>query len=143
MTRRTLNKAAGGFLTLLLGASLLACGEEEGPNVSSAGKSSHNAGRDCIECHGDLKYAGTVYTDATGSATAPGEVIVINQGDGKALEITADGSGNFYTTEGDPSVGYTATVKGNAVGMVAIQTSGACSSSGCHDGAATPRVYKN
>ncbi|MGK7346569.1 MAG: hypothetical protein ACNS63_12260 [Candidatus Nitrospinota bacterium M3_3B_026] len=142
MTNKFMNKAAGGFLTLLLGASLLACGEEEGPNVSSAGKSSHNAGRDCIECH-NLKYAGTVYTDATASAAAAGEVIVINQDNGMTLEITADASGNFYTTEGDPSVGYTATVKGNSTGMVAKQTNGACSSSGCHDGAATPRVYKN
>lgn len=124
--------------------ALTACGEEEeGPGVSGAGKSSHNAGRNCIGCHGDLKYAGTVYTDQAGGTVAGGETIVVTQTDGAIINIVSDDSGNFYTKDGDPGVGYTVTVQGNSVGMISQTTNGACSASGCHDGSAVARVYKN
>lgn len=118
------------------------CGEEEGPTESSASKSSHNAGQDCTGCHSNT-YAGTVYSDVSGSSTVAGAVVVITQNDGQVLNLTTDTSGNFYTQAGNPGGGYTATVQGNTVGMVAAQTSGACNSGACHNGSATTRIYVN
>ena len=68
---------------------------------------------------------------------------VITETSGAVLEVVSDGGGNFYTQRGDPSQGYTATIKGNTTGMVTKPTGGACSSKGCHDGAATARIYIN
>lgn len=119
-----------------------ACGEEHKKlGESGSGGWSHNAGRDCTGCH-SVNYAGTVYQSALGGV-APNAVIVIMENSGTVIEVVADNGGNFYTSRGNPSGGYTATVKGNAMGMVTKPTSGACSSGGCHDWIVTPRVYIN
>jgi hypothetical protein len=127
-------------LVVLSPALFSACGEHEKLGESGSGWS-HNEGRDCTGCH-SAKYAGTVYKSASGS-TAPNAVIVITENSGAVLEVTADNGGNFYTSRGNPSGGYTATVKGNTTGMVTKPTSGACSSGGCHDGVLIPRVFMN
>lgn len=128
------------FMTFI--AALGACGEEGGSlGESGVGKSSHNAGRDCAACH-SARYAGTVYQSASGGV-APNAVIVITENSGAVIEVTADNSGNFYTQSGNPSGGYSATVKGNTTGMATEPANGACSSGGCHDGASTARVYIN
>lgn len=120
-----------------------ACGEEGGSlGESGAGKSSHNAGRDCTGCH-SAKYAGTVYKSATSGDVAPNAVVVITENNGTVLEVTADNSGSFYTSRGNPSGGYSVTIKGNTFGMVSKPTNGACSSGGCHDGIGAPQVYIN
>lgn len=130
------------LLALAVVATLGACGEEGGSlGESGAGKSSHNAGRDCAGCHG-ARYAGTVYQSASGSVVS-NAVIVITENSGTVIQVTADDSGNFYTQNGNPSGGYTATVKGNTIGMVTKPINGACSSGGCHDGATTSVVYIN
>jgi hypothetical protein len=134
------------LFTITLAVALVSCGEWEERKTlseSGSGKSSHNAGGDCVSCH-STKYAGTVYMNPTCCSIATNNpVVVITEKSGQVLEIVADNSGNFYTTRGDPSQGYTATIKGNAIGMVTKPTGGACSSKGCHDGEATPRVYIN
>jgi len=135
------------FQAVLLAAfsimALTACGEEEGGSLgeSGAGKASHNAGRNCKECHG-AQYSGTVYASLNGPVL-PNGVIVITQNDGQTLEITADNSGNFYTRRGNPGVGYLATVQGNTLNMASMPTDGGCSKGGCHDGSSYAGVYKN
>ncbi len=137
-------KQLGVLFLLFACIGLVACGEDEGPGGDSNGNSySHNPGRNCIECHGNLKYAGTVYTDISGGSTIAGEIIVITETDGSVRRIESDGSGNFYTSNGNPGGGYTVTVEGNTVGMVASATNGGCSAGGCHDGSSTARVYVN
>lgn len=134
----------GATAFLLLSAiSLSACGEELGGSLgeSGTGKSSHNTGRNCKECH-SATYAGSVYQDG-GARTAPGAVIVITESGGSVIEVVADASGNFYTQRGAPSGGYSATVQGNSMPMVTQPTSGACSAGGCHDGSSVPVVYQN
>lgn len=119
-----------------------ACGEEHKKlGESGSGGWSHNAGRDCTGCH-DTRYAGTVFQSVSGGV-APNAVIVITENSGAVIEVTADNSGSFYTSRGNPSGGYTATVNGNRIGMSAKPTGGGCSSGGCHDGIIIPRVYMN
>lgn len=121
-----------------------ACGEEGGAlGESGAGKSSHNEGRDCTGCH-SAKYAGTVYQNLFGvGGVASNAVVVITENNGTVIEVTADNSGNFYTSRGNPSGGYSVTIRGNTFGMASKPTSGACSSGGCHDWVSTSVVYKN
>ena len=130
-----------GFIAVSI-SLISGCGEEgKSLGESGSGKWSHNEGRDCTGCH-SAKYAGTVYQSVSGSV-ASNAVIVITENSGTVIEVTADNSGNFYTQNGNPSGGYSATVKGNATGMVSKPTNGACSTGGCHDGSTTSRVYMN
>jgi hypothetical protein len=130
------------LFAIMLAVALGSCGEvKRSLGESGSVGSSHNAGADCIYCH-VAKYAGTVYQSASGGYTS-NSVVVITETSGAVLEIVSDASGNFYTQRGNPSDGYTATVKGNTIGMATKPTGGACSSKGCHDGAATPRIYIN
>ncbi|MBF0290730.1 MAG: carboxypeptidase regulatory-like domain-containing protein [Nitrospinae bacterium] len=131
---------ATGFIALSP-VIISACGEHQKLGESGAGGSSHNEGRDCTGCH-TANYAGTVYKSATGGV-APNAVVVITENNGTVLEVTADNSGNFYTSRGNPSGGYSVTIRGNTFGMVSKPTSGACSSGGCHDGITTLVVHKN
>jgi hypothetical protein len=141
MNRSFFRFLTAGCITVSL-FIISACGEEHKKlGESGSGKWSHNEGRDCTGCH-ETRYAGTVYKSASGGV-APNAVITIIENGGAVVEVTADNGGNFYTSRGNPSGGYTATVKGNTLAMVSKPTSGACSSSGCHDGALTPRVFMN
>ena len=148
MNRYTLKRKIirAGFITLIAPVMLIAsCGGEGGPSSSSASGGSHRAGENCISCHASKwKYAGTVYTDVGGAQTvSSGVKVVITQNNGEVIEVTTDTSGNFYTNSGDPGAGYSATVQGNSVGMVTRPTSGGCSTGGCHDASARPRIYVN
>lgn len=139
---------SSNYFLFLLGAvvilSLGACGEEnDGPGGnSSASGFSHNAGQNCNGCH-SMKYSGTLYTDASGGRVAGGRKVIITENGGTIIEAVSDNSGNFYVSSGNPSGGYTATVDGNSLPMVASQTNGGCNASGCHDAISTPRVYLN
>ncbi len=134
------------FLALTIvfsGVLLSSCGEDEGPGgTSGADGSTHNAGRNCIGCH-DLKYAGTVYTDATGTTPASSVTVIVTEADGTQRSMVSDQSGNFYSDQGNPAGGYTVTVQGNSVNMARTVTSGGCNSSGCHTGDTVPRIYQN
>jgi hypothetical protein len=123
-------------LALLLG--LGACGGGDNPGTPSApsapSRSSHNAGRDCLQCHG-FSLAGTVYR--SDGSVYPGAVVRLTTrpgaGDDVLVSLTADGSGNFYSNEpvgwGD---GLYADVQGSGARrpMTGPLTMGACNS--CH-----------
>jgi hypothetical protein len=97
-------------------------------------RTSHNAGRDCLQCH-SFSVAGTVYRDD--GSVYPGAVVRLtsqSEGGGDVLlSLTADASGNFFTSEpvswGD---GLYTDVQGTGARrlMEAPVTSGACNS--CH-----------
>ncbi|MBF0169744.1 MAG: hypothetical protein HQK87_01420, partial [Nitrospinae bacterium] len=91
----------------------------------------------------NLRYAGTLYSDATGSQVLGGVKVTVTETDKTTYTMTSDQTGNFYTSLGNPANGYSVSVEGNTVQMVQTATTGACSTGGCHDGSAVPRVYKN
>jgi hypothetical protein len=117
--------------------ALVACGDNgDNPGApSDPSRASHNAGRDCLECH-SFSLAGTVYRDD--GSTYPGAVVRVTRqsaGTGDVLvSLTTDASGNFYTNEpvswGD---GLYTDVRGTGAlrPMEASVSSGACNS--CHD----------
>lgn len=145
MTLKSMGRGIGATaVAFLVGAGLTACEGEEGPGGSSSeGDSTHNTGRNCIECHGKLEYAGTIYSNASGSSTVSGAKVIITEADGATRTLTSDQTGNFYTEEGNPEDGYAVAVEGNTVQMSATATNGGCNVSGCHDGSATARVHTN
>ena len=123
--------------------ALAACGGDGGTpsQPSNPTVSSHNAGRDCLQCHG-FSLAGTVYRDD--GAAYPGAVVRVTtqpEGEGDVVvSLTADGSGNFYTSQpvswGDGLYADVAGASGTRRPMVASVPSGACNS--CH--AASTRI---
>jgi len=116
--------------------ALAACGGDgDTPsNPSDPVRTSHNAGRDCLQCH-SFSLAGTVYRDD--GSVYPGAVVRLTTrpggGSDVVVSVTADASGNFYTNTpvswGDAL--YT-DVQGTGARrlMEAPVTSGACNS--CH-----------
>lgn len=124
---------------------LPAC-EKEGneTNISQAGRHSHNAGLNCMNCHhsggegeGWFVVAGTAY-DSTITHTYPNTVLKLYTAPhgGGTLKATlyGDASGSFYTTENvDFSSGLYPAVTGTS-GQTQYMTesisTGACNS--CH-----------
>ena len=116
--------------------ALAACGGDgDTPSTpSDPVRTSHNAGRDCLRCH-SFSVAGTVYRDD--GAVYPGAVVRLTTrpggGSDVVLSVTADASGNFFTSEpvswGD---GLYTDVQGTGARrlMEAPVTAGACNS--CH-----------
>ncbi|MCG6925801.1 MAG: carboxypeptidase-like regulatory domain-containing protein [Acidobacteria bacterium] len=124
---------------VLLVLALVACG---GDGSTPAGptdpaRASHNAGRDCLQCH-NFTLAGTVYRDD--GSTYPGAVVRITSqaedGGEVLVNVTTDASGNFYTsTPVGWDDGLYTDVQGTGVlrSMGTSVPSGACNS--CHAGA--------
>lgn len=111
-----------------------------GPNAPPGGaqaSTSHNAGRDCLGCHG-FGAAGTVYR-AGGTTPYPGATVRLLSPSGAAdrvdLTLTTDASGNFYTNQRlSFGTGVSAQVTGTGGAprtMGTPATSGRCN--GCHD----------
>ena len=119
--------------------TLAACGGDGGTPTAPSNPtlSSHNAGRDCLQCHG-FSVAGTVYRD-DGSAY-PGAVVRLTTEAGGAGDVvaslTADGAGNFYTSQavswGSGLYTDVSGASGTVRPMDAPITGGACNS--CHAG---------
>ena len=119
---------------------LAACGGGGSPSTPSApsspGTSSHNAGRDCLQCHG-FSVAGTVYRD-DGVTPYPGATVRLTSepaGGGEVLmSLVTDRSGNFHTGEAvDWSRGPHTDVTGGTGTLRAMQEPlrrGACNA--CH-----------
>jgi hypothetical protein len=123
-------------------------------NSTSGSNASHNAGRNCMDCHkpggGEApqwKVAGTVYNDAH-TATNPNATVKLYTGpDGTGTlvaTIQVDAKGNFYTTN---NVNFSAGLYPSVTGATATNsmsssiTTGACNS--CHDGVSRSRISVN
>jgi hypothetical protein len=124
-----------------MASSVLACGGSSAssptaPSGTTAGTGSHNAGKNCLSCHG-FTAAGTAYK-SDGTTASPGAVIRLTTASGGAgtvaATLTADASGNFYTSSAinfGTGLFVTATGTGGAATpMTATITSGACNN--CH-----------
>jgi hypothetical protein len=122
------------------------CGSSSpsGPSNGSAGGGSHNAGRNCLQCHNGgseaptWTLAGTVYR-SDGVTANPAATVRLTRGPdgtgGVVLTLTTDGSGNFYTASSvDFGAGLFPEVSGSdgvRVSMPTTVPNGACNS--CHD----------
>jgi len=115
----------------------LAC-DDVVPNV---GNGEHHPGEACIACHGaenegpTFTIAGTLYTDAVGTAPVPGATIHIIDANGVDIPVISRANGNFYTTQQiafpiKTHVGLCPNVR-QMIGAVQ-QTGGDCNSAGCH-----------
>lgn len=102
----------------------------------------HNPGTTCIAggCHdgntaGAPRFyiAGTVYTSKAGTAARPGAKIIIPNGAGNPLKLTAASNGNFWY-EAAITINTKPKASGcpNLVQMPSATTSGNCNSGGCH-----------
>ncbi|HEX3025018.1 MAG TPA: hypothetical protein VHP12_07385 [Chitinophagaceae bacterium] len=125
--------------------------ENESGGGSSASGRSHNMGLNCMNCHyaggpgeGVFTVAGTVY-DTSKTVTFPGATVKLFTGPNGTgtlkYTLTADGSGNFHTTQ---SIDFTTALypavqgKSNTFYMSMSITMGQCN--GCH-GVTTNRIF--
>lgn len=137
----------------------LGSASESGENESGGGSSgsgsassrSHNMGLNCMNCHyaggpgeGVFTVAGTVY-DTSKTVTYPGATVKLYTGPGATgtlkYTLTADGSGNFHTTQViDFGTGLYPVVQGSksTFYMSMSITTGQCN--GCH-GVTTNRIF--
>jgi hypothetical protein len=137
------------FSILLIGfiAVLFACEKEDGKDVggeSTASGSSHNAGKNCLNCH-QFTAAGSVYNKALSSGL-PGAIVKLTSqanGSGTVLgTFTVNKSGSFYTSSSiNFGTGIYVSVTGSSGStkhMSSAITTGACNS--CH-GSSTSKVW--
>ena len=136
--RSILDKSLIALVAIAMVGMLSACGDDD---EGTEGGGTHNAGRNCLDCHG-WSYAGTVYTDATGATAAPNRAVDITEASGAVVSFLTDANGNFYGN-GNPGGGYSSTVRGITTPMVASQTNGGCNAGGCHDGVTQSRIFLN
>lgn len=140
-----MNRRAVPSLVLAAFIFLSSCDESTTTGPSDPSESSHNAGRDCMACHGPgvggeaptWTVAGTVYHDdrATPYVGARVRLTTAPEGGGSVLvEIMSDASGNFYTNR---PVSFGGGVFADVIGtgvrrsMRDALPRGACNS--CHD----------
>lgn len=107
--------------------------------VTSYGSGQHNAGQDCMQCHGDFSVAGTLYTTATGSTAIAGATITIKDASGQTEDVVTQQNGNFYSFNAHsfPLTVYASecqisTTAQMMVAQVQSSSSGGCNMSGCH-----------
>lgn len=128
------------FATALV-IALAACGGADG---KGEGSPTMRPGEACLGCHdgqaaSKLTAAGTVYSNANGTAAVAGATVVITDGT-RTLTKTTNSAGNFYFTE---SFSYPATVTVTGVGLnMTIQDSHYVDCNYCHDpsGPVAPRT---
>ena len=141
------------ILSLAAAGLWVGCGSSSptGPSNGSGVSGSHNAGRDCLQCHRSgggaptWTLAGTVYRN-DGVTSYPGATVRLTTGPNATgdvvLTLTTDGSGNFYTSSSvDLGAGLYPDVSGTDGVRVAMPTTvptGACNS--CHDSSNRIRV---
>ena len=108
--------------------------------VTSYGNGHHNAGQDCMQCHGDFGLAGTLYTTATGSTAIAGATITVKDASGQMFDMVTQANGNFYTTnsvvvpraESGRASARSARPAQMMVSQVQSSSGGGCNMSGCH-----------
>lgn len=115
------------------------------PCCALAEKGTHNPGKTCTwpGCHGyeapAWQYSGTVFAAQDRSTPARDVEVVIEDTDGEYV-LKTNSAGNFYTLDGAPSNGYSASITDGAqtLTMGIQQSSGACNSCHSPDGSAPP-----
>jgi hypothetical protein len=145
------------FAFILLLTSMQSCtGDEYGSVTDSktGSSASHNAGRNCMDCHkpggGEApvwKVAGTVYNNALTATNSNATVKLYTGPDGTGtLKATfqVDAKGNFYTSS---TIDFTGGLYPSVTGATSTNsmsssiTSGACNS--CHNGVSRSRIWTN
>jgi hypothetical protein len=110
----------------------------------------HNEGQDCLQggCHalgGDgplWTVAGTLYTDALGTAPKVGAIVTIRDANGTIIDMISATNGNFWTSTPVqfPLETFTSECP-NLRPMVSQSAVGGCNMAGCHDlGSASGRI---
>jgi hypothetical protein len=96
----------------------------------------HNAGQNCLQCHG-FAFAGTIY-DGSGKALAGAEVRVVDS-TGKATSAYSCTNGNFYVQNGSiMTPAHTAARNAaSTTSMVSAMTTGGCNQCHCTGGGCT------
>ncbi|HEU5055879.1 MAG TPA: carboxypeptidase-like regulatory domain-containing protein, partial [Kofleriaceae bacterium] len=113
----------------------IAC--DEPVDTGESGK--HNAGRACLECHGNgegpsFELAGTVYTTLAGGAPVAGATIRVLDADGVEHTAISARNGNFWLRE---AIAFPVQVQASSCPstqpMIAPSATGNCNAAGCHD----------
>ena len=137
------------FSILLIGfiAVLFACEKEDGEEVggeSTASGTSHNTGKNCLNCH-QFTAAGSVYNKALSSGLQGAIVKLTAQANGAGTVLgtfTVNKSGSFYSSNSiNFGTGIYVSVTGSSGSpkyMSSAITTGACNS--CH-GSSTSKVW--
>lgn len=125
-------------------ASALTCRDE----VANPGNGEHNAGQACIACHAgnggpDYTVAGTLYSDAAGTAPVAGATITVVDANGVEVDLVTRTNGNFWTEQ---NLAFPVQVMASrcptAVPMIAAVSNGDCNVGGCHAvGAPSGRIH--
>jgi hypothetical protein len=101
----------------------------------------HRAGEDCGMCHFQggsgppFSFAGTLYTDMSGSAAVAGASLHLTDAMGSDILVTTAGNGNFWSGE---LLTYPAAIHASScpdtIAMIAPigESDGSCNRSGCH-----------
>jgi hypothetical protein len=133
--------------TMLLGSALLAslaglagCDTSGGDDGEGGEGPTMRPGDACLDCHGSggeqgaFTVAGTVFTDASGSAGVDGATVTLVDADGTEVTLSTNSAGNFYTSKALAfPVDVTITKGNDTVEMSSAASNGNCNS--CHDGA--------
>ena len=115
-------------------------------NISTATRSSHNAGENCAKCHtqgeegrGCFTVCGTAYKNDRSTPMADAVLLLLTRDSsynitGVKREIKGDKSGNFYTTESTDFVGtYPAIISKNGdTTFMGGKLEGTASCNSCH-----------
>jgi len=116
--------------------------------VTSYGSGHHNAGQDCMQCHGDFSVAGTLYTTPTGSTPIAGATITIKDASGQTEDLVTQSNGNFYSFNAHsfPITVYASecqisTTSQVMVSSVQASSNGGCNMSGCHRTTAQGHIH--
>ncbi len=124
--------------------STLTCRDE----VANPGNGEHNAGQACIACHAanggpDYSVAGTLYSDAAGTAPVAGATITVVDAAGVEVDLVTRTNGNFWTEQNLTfPVRVMASRCPTAVPMIASVSNGDCNVGGCHAaGAPSGRIH--
>lgn len=125
--------------------NFLTCREAATPPVP---RILHNAGENCMMCHGEggiaprWYAAGTAYQDGAGRQAAAGVNITIKDATGKIVNIVTASNGNFWTPEPLQYPLYTFISSCPDIQSMGVEVpaarAGSCNS--CHNGNELPRI---
>lgn len=107
--------------------------------VATGESGNHNAGRPCLDCHGNgdgprFELAGTVYSTLAGGSPVVGATIRVTDADGTEHTAISARNGNFWLRE---PIAFPVQVQGSSCPatqpMIAPSAIGNCNAAGCHD----------